>query len=467
VAVGCAVLALSILRACQLVSQSVSYSMYLSHHAGAGGTSCRLLYSILSVTLQKGRVFYDIDHLDCTAVWLDAVRVSRNVTIAFGSATLCRLWCIGAMVCAYRKGTPLHSVIFVDPKAENTVCGVAGHKSTMTRTTSNKVSGKSRRAALEVDTSALRGFGLPQEDVLQAIKAFTHVEPVFMNFVSESELSRSFEELFERMTWSVAEVGANQSKPEVNMASKFYQNSRRLAAQMQDMELMSDRLPFFTLILIDHLDVEAVAASRLFHSFLVGSGKDQPSDLFIEDQDLSSSNFATAMKSGKLQRACVLLTSRSLQSPSQLARLGLLVKLNPNADMFPIAVGATFDFPDEQYLRDLETGVALQLGASASELLSGYAGHEVSLKAVTDAVSYTMGFLLTFINVPQMKTTLVEKAVIDLLSNNAGGRRRDSFNVSEKEASIALPPPAKEEDIVEVAQPKEEAEAIVVDVQEV
>merc|ERR1719498_1862897 len=41
VAVGCAVLALSIFRACQLVSQSVSYSMYLSHHAGAGGTSCR------------------------------------------------------------------------------------------------------------------------------------------------------------------------------------------------------------------------------------------------------------------------------------------------------------------------------------------------------------------------------------------------------------------------------------------
>merc|ERR1719498_837947 len=155
-AVGTAVVGLMIYRAFQLVTQSVTYSVYLSHHAGSGGSSCRLLHCILSSTLQrqKGSVFYDIDNLAYSAVWLDAVRVSRNVMIAFGSATLCRLWCIGAMVCAYRKGTPMHSVIFVDPKPEQTVCDVPGRGRAsvgMPRTTSNKASGKCRRAALEVD----------------------------------------------------------------------------------------------------------------------------------------------------------------------------------------------------------------------------------------------------------------------------------------------------------------------------
>merc|ERR1719230_858610 len=60
VSVVTAVLGLIILKAYQRVS-SIAYPVYLSHHSGVGGSSTRLLYSILGKVV-KGSIFYDIDH---------------------------------------------------------------------------------------------------------------------------------------------------------------------------------------------------------------------------------------------------------------------------------------------------------------------------------------------------------------------------------------------------------------------
>ena len=85
------------------------YCAYFCHHAGAGGSAARVLHGIMVKSIQ-GRVFYDIDNLGHMGWIIDAVRVSKNMIVAFGSETLCRPWCLGALVCGNRMGIPMHNV---------------------------------------------------------------------------------------------------------------------------------------------------------------------------------------------------------------------------------------------------------------------------------------------------------------------------------------------------------------------
>jgi len=156
-----AVLFLVCFKGYQLVAKAISYAVYLSHHSGAGGTSTRVLHGILLKHVQ-GSVIYDIDNLGQLGFLIDAVRVSLNLMVVFGSESLCRPWCIGAIVCAHRKGTPLHTIIFTNPKPEDTVCGSAlsGGGTSYVKTFTGKVADKKREATFEVDTFTLRGYGL-------------------------------------------------------------------------------------------------------------------------------------------------------------------------------------------------------------------------------------------------------------------------------------------------------------------
>jgi len=52
----------------------------------------------------------------------DSVMVARNVLMAFGNETLCRPWCIGAIVAAYRRGIPMSTTIFTNVTPEETMC---------------------------------------------------------------------------------------------------------------------------------------------------------------------------------------------------------------------------------------------------------------------------------------------------------------------------------------------------------
>ena len=56
---------------------------------------------------------------------IDSIKVSNNLLVVLGSETLCRTWCIGAIVPAYRKSIPMQSVIFTNPLQAETICAAA------------------------------------------------------------------------------------------------------------------------------------------------------------------------------------------------------------------------------------------------------------------------------------------------------------------------------------------------------
>jgi len=100
------VVSLTAYRFIQFALKLVTYSIYLSHHSGAGGTSCRTLHGVI-LNHVKGTIMYDIDNLGTDGrlgTLIDAVRVAMNCVVVFGSETLCRPWCIASIVCATERG---------------------------------------------------------------------------------------------------------------------------------------------------------------------------------------------------------------------------------------------------------------------------------------------------------------------------------------------------------------------------
>jgi hypothetical protein len=397
------------------MAKAVAHSAYLSHHSGAGGTSSRVLHGILLNHVQ-GSVIYDIDNLGTLGLLVDAVRVSLNVLMVFGSESLCRPWCISAIVCAHRKGTPLHTLIFTNPKPEETVCSGAGGGGEYVKTFTGKVADKSREAAFEVDTFTLRGYGLSQNDVHPAIQALTAVEPVFTNFLDEAKLNNDLDELFGRM-------GSIKFKGSVgNSIEPIFRGSKRCSQFKEGGALSQGKVAGsnLSLILCDHLDGEAVAVSRLLQLIFSVNGN------WLEDQDLSPTDYATVVKNGKPVNAVFAFTQNSHKSTSQLARLGLLIACQPEMHMVPVAVGISFDFPDEDFLQQLELGKALNLGPNPAAVLASIAGAEVTLRQIANGLGHVMSFLVSFVNPATLPQRSLEKVLLDILARATGSGRRSS-----------------------------------------
>merc|ERR1719201_1566962 len=158
------VMSLMVLKAFQLLhpagKKQVQYAVYLCHHAGAGGAAARVFHSMLLKAV-RGRIFYDIDNLPNDTKIIDSIKVSNNLLVVWGSETLCRTWCIGAIVSAYRKSIPMQSVIFTNPSQEETICAAAyGSATQYVKRSFMASNGKGKNKSLvEVDTTPLRGHG--------------------------------------------------------------------------------------------------------------------------------------------------------------------------------------------------------------------------------------------------------------------------------------------------------------------
>jgi len=406
------------LRAYQLLLNTISYSVYLSHHSGQGGTSTRVLQWILKKTVQ-GQVFYDIDHAGQLPVLIDAVRLANNLLVVFGSETFCRPWCLASLVCAYRRGTPIHRVIFVNPLAEETVVASSTDGSEKyARTFTGKQADKARSPAFEIDTFCLRGYGLSQDDVYPAIQALTSVQPILLNFLKRDKTNREMEELLSGMVniYSSVAPATDELFSSCNLSQKYANGDAKANAVN------------FGLIMIDHMDGEAISVSRLFASVFSRTGT------WLEDQDLPASAFATVAKS-KPSNAVFIFSVNSHKSPSQLARMALLKKSQPDTYMVPISVGVYFDFPDEEYFRRIELGTALDLGSNPTQLLSTLAGGDVHLRDVSNGLSHVMSHLISFVNVPALPLSSLDKVLNDILTRaNDSGRRIVS---KAKDAAVA------------------------------
>merc|ERR1719353_2403855 len=153
------VMSLMALKGFQLVHPAgkaqVQYAVYLCHHAGAGGAAARVFHSMLLKAI-KGRVFYDIDNLPNDTLLIDAIKVSNNLVVVMGSETLCRTWCSGAIVAAYRKSIPMQSVIFTNPLQEETICGAAYGSGYIKKSFVSSNVKDGNKSLVEVDTTPLR-----------------------------------------------------------------------------------------------------------------------------------------------------------------------------------------------------------------------------------------------------------------------------------------------------------------------
>jgi len=281
-----------------------------------------------------------------------------------------------------------------------------------------------------VDTHALRGYGICQDEVYPAVQALTDVEPVMMNFLKESKVNADLEQLFDIM--SGVRPASVQSCTEL-----YFRSSKRCSQYQEGGSIVHNKLAGASpnLIMIDHADGEAISVSRLFHSVFSQAGN------WIEDQDLAPSDFATIVRGGKPGNAVFIFSQNSHKSPSQLARLGLLHRCQPEMHMVPVVVGVSFDFPDADYLQQLELGMVLNLGNQAVERLSSFAGDEVVLRHVSSGLSYLMGFLVDFINVPALRQSALNKALLDILVRATGSGRRTSLSGQDP---IASPSPSAE-----------------------
>jgi len=416
------VIFLTAYRFIQFGLKLVSYSIFLSHHSGAGGTSCRTLHGVI-LNHVKGTIMYDIDNLGTDGrlgTLIDAVRVAMNCVVVFGSETLCRPWCIASIVCAHRKGIPLHTVIFTNPKAAETVAACGGDPSGgYVKTFTGKVADKSRSAAFEVDTYSLRGYGLSQSDVHPAIQAIVAVEPAFMNFLDNATLNSNLEEIFGRMS-NISFYGSVDQATE-----SLFRSCKRCAVYKDGGSSSEDKTKgiagtALNIILCDHLDGEAVAVSRLIQSIFTQKGN------WLEDQDLSPEDYAQVVRTGKPFNAVFAFTMRSHKSPSQLARLALLVTSNPEIHMVPVAIGLAFDFPDEEFLQKIELGTALNLGSNPRELLEAHAGAPVSFKQLADGLAHLMSFLVCFVNAPTLTKARLDSELLKVLERATGSGRRTS-----------------------------------------
>jgi hypothetical protein len=188
------------------------------------------------------------------------------------------------------------------------------------------------------------------------------------------------------------------------------------------------------LILIDHMDGDAVAACRFLRSVFSQKGA------CLQDQDIAPNEYAKIAKKQNVETVIFLFTNNTLKCGVQLARFALLWNSKPSVHVVPLVVGLTFDFPDPDYFIDLQVGKVLALGSNPTESLASFAGDTVNLKMIADSMTHVMNFLVIFINVANVKQGELNQAMADTLDrvqNRKGRRASSTGQIAEAEA----PPP--------------------------
>jgi len=210
---------------------------------------------------------------------------------------------------------------------------------------------------------------------------------------------------------------------------------------------------FFFLILSDHEDMEAVSVSRLFQHLIASSlkhdklgfdfGKNQskgsmkalqkqvrssavvqavPGEIelhCVEDQDLPAQDFHDIAKQERAAVVLLTLTTGTLKSATQLSRLGLLHKHTPDLQPIPVVIGATFNFPTDDYYMHLEKGDGLGLGKDPEGAIKLLCNESVPFFELREALEHAMSFFVTFIDVPKFTELSLRKQISGVIRRAA------------------------------------------------
>jgi hypothetical protein len=88
--------------------------------------------------------------------------------------------------------------------------------------------------------------------------------------------------------------------------------------------------------------------------------------------------------------------------------------------MLPVCVGENIKFPDETFMAELERGNLLELGNNPGSRLAAAAGDTVELQDLAKGLLHVMSFLISFINIPKLKQSQMEAAILNVLSRATG-----------------------------------------------
>jgi len=215
---------------------------------------------------------------------------------------------------------------------------------------------------------------------------------------------------------------------------------------------------FFFLILTDHEDMEAVSVSRLFQHLVASALKEKPHGMdfnmggkgamknlqkqvrtsavshavggeielhCVEDQDLPAQDFHDIANQERAAVVLFTLTTGTLKSATQLSRLGLLHKHTPDLQPIPVVIGATFNFPTDDYYMHLEKGDGLGLGKDPEGAIKLLCNESVPFFDIRDALEHAMSFFVTFIDVPKFTEMSLRKQISEVIRRAAVASSND------------------------------------------
>jgi hypothetical protein len=375
---------------------SWAFDVFFDHHMGAGANTARVLMHMYKYMFRKGKVFYDVDKYlvyrdSSIGVIMDAAKLSTHGVIGLSNETWCRDWCNAAIASLVKMHIPL-SVLSIGT--------IEGNDSVGLQAVSSMTSGASKEMlpadvlevlAAQAPRHKLRCFGLADELFPACLKAVLSTKAIHVSLASKSVIAQGLENMLQEMV--AVPMPDNRNKDALALSpllDKFF-----------DFGEVDKRC---VLISCDHADPEAVAVSRLFYSMFTdmlksiggnGAGVKPRASIadaqisldvndiggFMQDVDMDAAAFSAKVRSGATSATVVIITQNSMQSISQLVRLGYIQQFAKECRPQPIAVTDAYAFPGMKVLDEIGKGHGVQYIGKRQESVLQY---------VTEAVSWQM-----------------------------------------------------------------------------
>jgi hypothetical protein len=317
--------------------------------------------------------------------------------------------------------------------------------------------------AKQAPREKLRPLGLNDRSIPPTLKAVFKIKPVLFGMRHQSTMQRFFSTVCAKMV-SVRYQDQHQDLQRsgnhedwIEKLTQRYFSAPESTNSEADMNSFRNNESDYVLLSCDSDDAEAVSVSRLIYSLMSQfttsdsarsgrSGVDSydvadfgservawKSMKFVQDVDLSAEDLKLLVEGARIPAVLVLLTSGSLNSASQLLRIGFMQKFAPPTAPFtpiPLAISDAFTFPGLKHLEDIESGKALTFGSTVDSVQSprhstlqaasmSLTTANISTTRIRVALSQILETRIIFVDVPKKDVPhlhkLVERVVFRLI----------------------------------------------------
>jgi len=197
------------------------------------------------------------------------------------------------------------------------------------------------------------------------------------------------------------------------------------------------------LIMSDPTDTEATS-SGLVLKWMLQETLQKPVAL---DAGMQTFEFHKLVENQQVVHIIWLLTTHTLKSTRQLARLALVDAIRGASSTFPILIGETFDFPTDEYYNDL-AGEETQFGArwKVTEAFTQYADMPTTPENVISALQIVFKSVIAQkINIGAVNDQMLKVSVNDV-ANRLATMKPHVWSPASREAPKAPEPEAVEKE---------------------